>query len=135
MSNPFVSLQYMDPDNMSILARRADGSARYMQPGEDWWSLAMGGALGDIAAYEPPPEPRRAPRVTRFQIRAALLGLDLLDAAETAAQEAGGVTLIAWQEAAEYPRGSSAIASITASIGLSDEEVDDLFSAAAEIAV
>jgi len=133
MSNPFVSLQYMDPDNTSILARRGDGSARYIQPGEDWWDMAMGGALGDIAPYDPPPEPTASTRVTRFQIRAALHHEALLDAATTAAQNIGGVALIAWEDAATYTRRSPAIAEIADAIGMTESELDDLFAAAKEI--
>lgn len=73
--------------------------------------------------------------VSRFQGRVALSRAGLLDAAEAAAVAAGGETLMAWQEALEWRRTSPTIAALAAALGLTDEQVDDLFRAAADIAL
>lgn len=73
---------------------------------------------------------RSGMRCSRFQARAALHDAGLLEQAETAVQEAGGRTQIAWADATEFRRDSPTIASIADAMGLTDEQVDDLFRSA-----
>lgn len=87
----------------------------------------------EIVPYVPPPEPVPA-SVTRFQARAALLQAGLLDAA-TAAVEASGdaFTKLAWAEASEWRRESALVVGMATAIGLTSDQIDDLFRAAAQI--
>lgn len=71
--------------------------------------------------------------VTRFQARAALLGAGLLDAADAAAKAAGGLALLAWQDAQVFERDSPTLAALAKGIGLSDAQLDALFIQAAGI--
>ena len=70
---------------------------------------------------------------SRFPAKAALLQAGLLDAAEHAVAQADPVTQLAWAEAVEYRRTSPAIAAIGAALDLTDEDIDELFVAAAGI--
>ncbi len=71
--------------------------------------------------------------VSRFQARAALLGAGLLDKADAAAKAAGGVALLAWQDAQVFERSSPTIAALGKAMGLKDAQIDALFVAAAGI--
>lgn len=77
---------------------------------------------------------RAAMMVSRFQARAALRAAGLLDQAEALVQASGDQLRIdAWAEAVEIRRLSPMIADLGAALGLSDQQVDDLFRAAALI--
>lgn len=78
-------------------------------------------------------ELRLTMRATRFQARAALHQAGLLSAAEAAVAEAGAMAQIAWADAAEWRRDSPTIAAIATALQLTDQQVDDLFDAAAQI--
>jgi hypothetical protein len=88
-------------------------------------------ADGNVTVTDiPDPVPQS---VTRFQARAALLGAGLLDAADAAAKAAGGVALLAWQDAQAFDRSSPTLAALAKGLKLSDAQVDALFIAAAGI--
>ncbi|MCA3456485.1 MAG: hypothetical protein IOC92_14620 [Rhodobacter sp.] len=77
---------------------------------------------------------RERTTVSAFQAKAALFNRGLLDAANAAATGAGGLTLLAWQTATEYPRLSPAIVTLAPVIGITDPaDLDDLFREAALI--
>jgi hypothetical protein len=77
---------------------------------------------------------RERTTVSAFQAKAALLNRGLLDAANAAATGAGGLTLLAWQNATEYPRLSPAIVTLAPVIGITDPaDLDELFREAALI--
>jgi len=72
--------------------------------------------------------------VSAFQAKAALYNRGKLNDAEAAALAAGGLILLAWQTATEYPRLSPAIVALAPTIGITDpEDIDDLFREAAVI--
>ena len=72
--------------------------------------------------------------VSRFQARAALLSAGLLEAADRAvAASEDQLAQMAWSEATVFRRDSPTIASFAATLGLSGEDVDSLFIAAAQI--
>lgn len=71
--------------------------------------------------------------VTRFQARAALFGAGLLDEADAAAKAAGGIALLAWQDAQVFDRNSPTINALAKGLGLTDAQVDALFITAAGI--
>ena len=82
-----------------------------------------------------PPEyvDRESMVVTRFQARAALLNAGLLDTVNTAMQSAQPVAQLAWADAQTFRRLSPTVMAIGAGLGLSDEQLDDLFIYAAKI--
>ena len=96
-------------------------------------------AVGGIAAYVPPSPSelldaeRATMRCSRFQARAALHNAGLLVAVEAAVASANPFIQIAWQDATEFYRGSPTIAALQSAVGLTDEQVDDLFRAASQI--
>lgn len=112
----------------------------------DWaagWPDAQDAGPGwtwDGEGYAPPAEPAPEtkpvpPAISRFQARAALLQVGLLSAVEQAVSQADPLVRLAWAEAIEWRRDSAALNSIAAAIGLTEAEMDDLFRAAAAIAI
>jgi hypothetical protein len=73
--------------------------------------------------------------VSPFQAKAALANAGLLATAEAAVAQAGTVVQLAWDEAVEFRRLSPSIVALGASIGLTDEQLDNLFIAARSITV
>ena len=96
-------------------------------------------AAGNIAPYAPPSEAdllaeeRAFMRCSRFQARAALHNAGLLVSVEAAVAAADPFTQIAWADATEFRRESPTIAALAAAVGLTGEDIDDLFRAAAQI--
>jgi hypothetical protein len=87
-----------------------------------------------------PPDPaeilateRAAMVVSRFQARAALLNAGLLDQIEEALATVDPFAKLAWTDAVEFRRNSPTIAALQSAVGLTDEQIDDLFRAAAKI--
>lgn len=58
---------------------------------------------------------------------------NLLTTVEAAVTQAGGETLIAWNRAYELERNSTLVVSMAASLGLTSQQMDDLFTAAAAV--
>jgi hypothetical protein len=71
--------------------------------------------------------------VSRFQAMAALSNSGLLQQAQSAATAAGGLTLLAWNNAEIFERSSPSIAALAAQLGLTSDQVDQLFITAAKI--
>lgn len=96
-------------------------------------------AAGGIAAYTPPDPAavlaaeRATMRCSRFQARAALHVAGLLAQVEAAVAAADPLVQIAWADAVEFYRDSPTIAALQGAVGLTDEQVDDLFRSAAQI--
>ena len=92
---------------------------------------------GQIVPYvAPPPQPTPVPtEVSRFQARAALLQAGLLDDIETymADPATDPFVRIAWQDAQVFKRNSPTVLSLQPLLGLTDEQLDDLFRFAATI--
>lgn len=74
-------------------------------------------------------------KVTAFQAKAALLHADYLDNVEAlmAAPETPRIVKLAWAEALHFERNSPTVAAMAAALGLTDAEIDALFSFAAEV--
>lgn len=82
----------------------------------------------------PLPSPGPVPSVvSRFQGRAALLLAGHLEAAENIIASADAMTRLAWSEAIEWRRESPTISALGAALGMTSEQVDDLFRQAAGI--
>jgi len=72
--------------------------------------------------------------VSRFQARGALHLAGLLETVENAmAASTDKMAQLAWEEAQEFKRESPTILSITAALGMTDEQLDNLFTVAATI--
>lgn len=114
----------------------------------DWaadWPEAVEAGIGwswDGAEFTPPPAPEPEPVpvpevVSRFQAREALRGAGLLAAVELLVAGADGLTQRAWDEVTEFRRASPLLNGLAAQLDppLSQEELDDLFRAAAQVLV
>lgn len=73
--------------------------------------------------------------VSRFQARAALAQAGLLSTVDTymSGLPADNIQRLAWQDATEFYRSSATVAAMASMLGLTDEQVDDLFVTAATI--
>jgi hypothetical protein len=71
--------------------------------------------------------------VSRFQALAALSNAGLLTQAQAAVNAAGGLTLLAWDNAQSFDRTSPTIAALAGPLNLTSAQVDNLFIAAAKI--
>lgn len=89
---------------------------------------------------EPEPEPQDPQKITvvsKAQAKLALLEAGLLDTVETALGSMEGVAgqraRIEWNDRTEFHRDHEFIGLLAASIGLSDEQIDALFTRAAQL--
>lgn len=75
--------------------------------------------------------------VSRFEARAALHYAGLLESVEAYMAQPGVdvITRLAWADATDFERDSPMLASIAALLNLTEQQVDDLFRAAAQISV
>lgn len=72
--------------------------------------------------------------VTRFQAKAVMLQQDILDSVEQAVDESTDPLLqLAWNEALTFERQSPALEAVANTIGLTEQQLDDMFTAAAQI--
>jgi len=78
-------------------------------------------------------EMRRGMSVTPLQIRRALLRVGLLDDVTAFVEAADLETRMAWEYAVQIDRTNELIAAAAASIGATDEDVDELFRLAATL--
>ena len=77
-----------------------------------------------------------APQVTTVsprQARLALFAAGILDQVETAVKAAGGAVQISWDYATEINRHDPLIVSIGASLGLTEDQIDLIFTQAATL--
>lgn len=91
---------------------------------------------GLLVLVDRPPSAVPVPvRVTKFQAKAALHLAGLLDAVESlmADPATDRITRLAWSESLHFERRSPMIAAMSARLGLSETQVDDLFKSAAVI--
>ena len=78
----------------------------------------------------PPPVPQA---VSRFQARAALKIAGLLSKIEEQVAQADPIVQIAWTDAVEFRRNSPTIAELAKAVGLTEDQIDELFRNAAKI--
>lgn len=71
--------------------------------------------------------------VTQRQAKLALLAEGILDEAQDAITAAGAAAQIEWDSAHEFKRDHPLILGIGASLGLTSEQIDDLFREAAKL--
>ncbi len=87
-----------------------------------------------LPAPPPPPPPAVPAVIPGWKGKAWLHGAGKLAAAETAAQAAGGIPLLAWQHAAEWHRDSQLMAALAQGLSLTAAQIDAAFIAADAIA-
>ena len=86
-----------------------------------------------VASYAPPdPEPVQVPQVVTIrQAKLALLQAGLLDDVDAAVAQADRATQIEWEYATEVRRDWPTLLTLQAALGLTEQQVDDLFISAA----
>lgn len=86
-------------------------------------------------ALRPGPVPTVPQVVSRFQARAALHLAGLLDDVETlmASPDTPILAKLAWADAQEFKRNSPTVQTMAAAIGLTEAQIDELFTTAAGI--
>lgn len=89
----------------------------------------------EVAALTAPPPSAVPQSVTRFQARAALSRAGLFTTVNTAmvAFPIGDERRLAWEDAQEFRRTSPTMLQMAAALGLSDAQLDALFTTAAGI--
>lgn len=104
-----------------------DGASSYTPP--PGCRLVLERDAPPVAA---PPEP--VPEmVTNFQARAALRRAGLLETVHAAVQAAGGEAWDAWEYANHLYRNGALVVGMAAALGLTEEQIDNLFRTAANI--
>ena len=95
---------------------------------------------GDPIVHPPhTPEPADVPppivpqTVTRFQAMAALHLAGYLEAASAAVAQSGVMAKLAWDNAQSFERSSQTLASLASALGISDTQLDALFTQADQI--
>lgn len=76
---------------------------------------------------------RQSASCTPFQGRMALADAGLLAGVETAVAAADGKTKVAWEYALIWQRNSPMISALATALSMTDEQIDDLFKAAAQV--
>lgn len=123
------------------ITRTADGALIPADPGNrDYQDYLAWVALGNTPTpYSPPATPVPA-SITNYQCRAVLTatasataGKTLFDLVDAALKADGGLALQAWEHANEVTRSGALVASVTASLGLTSTQVDNLFITASGI--
>lgn len=74
-----------------------------------------------------PPEPAPIPTVSMRQARLALLQNNLLDAVNTAINAGNEADKITWEYATEVNRSDALVQNLSAALGLSETDLDNLF--------
>ena len=73
--------------------------------------------------------------ISRFQAKAVLLQMELLDDVETLMTSASPIVKLAWENAIEFNRQSPSLLAMSSALGLSSEQLDALFIEASKVVV
>jgi hypothetical protein len=121
---PPDAVHVTDDDYAALFAAQSTG--KEIQPGPDGYPVAV----------DPPPSAPVIPTsISPAQARLALLGAGLLDQVEAAVAAGSRATQIAWEMATVIERSSPTVVALSAALGLTDAQLDDLFTTAAGIFV
>lgn len=127
--------RFSSPDGTAII-RLADGALIPAHPGNrDYDEYAVWASAGGLTAPYVPPLPTVPSSVTPYQARMALLGAGLLAAVDALMADAGTdqAARIAWEYATAIERDSPFVVALAPALGLTEEQIDGLFIAAAAI--
>ncbi|WP_119157961.1 hypothetical protein [Caldimonas tepidiphila] len=127
---------YQLTKHAGMIVRLSDGAHIPADPANAAYRafLAWCDAGHSPAPYVEPPAP--GPQVvSRFQARAALHLAGLLPQVEAlmASPEADPLARLAWSDAQEFRRNSPTVAALAAALGLTAQQLDELFVTAAGI--
>ena len=105
-------------------------------------AIVAAGGMDFVTIIPSPPAAPQIPQITNFQARALLLqmpgsveGRTLFQDVDDALRQLGGVAWQAWEYTTVFPRDSELIATLAAQFNLTDEQLDQMFIAAAQISV
>lgn len=124
-----LAARYANPDNTAIVAVFDDIGAKALSEADtpDLWAEAV--AFGPDPYQEPVPE-----SISPLQARRALRNANLYDAVVDAVANADDPDLTdAWEYATVWLRSDPHINTLAVALGLTSEQVDDLFRAAASL--
>lgn len=129
---------YRLTESPSIIVRITDGAYIPADPNNTDYQaylawLAEGNTPSTIQSeLSKSPVPQE---VTRFQLRAALLQVGVLEDVETymSTQVTDPFVQLAWQEGHTFKRNSQIVQDIQSRLGLTDEQMDNIFRFAATI--
>lgn len=129
--------EYRNAEGTIIAATNSRGHVVILEPDHPFWEVALEAKPAPFVPPAPPPPPPADPvpvqAVSRFQARAALLAAGLLEKVEAAVAAADPFTRLAWTDATEFRRDSPTIAALADAVGLSGDDLDQLFEAAAGV--
>ena len=93
-------------------------------------------AIENVVPYVPPP-PEIPYSVTPFQAKAAMYGAGIYNQVMTLINDVNTpiLTKLAWEEVTEFTRDSPLLNGLAQSLGLTSEQVDNLFITAAQIEI
>lgn len=76
-----------------------------------------------------------AAEVTRLQVKMALMSAGLLSQVEEFVSQADDMTKLAWNEASVFRRDSTVLVTLASSVGMTEQQLDELFALASTINV
>ncbi len=125
----------LSKDINSILRIEDKATIPVSMENADYKAYAKWCSLGNIP--EPADEPVIAiPQIiSRFQAKAVLLQMELLDDVEALMTSASPIVKLAWENAVEFNRQSPSLLAMASALGLSSEQLDALFIEASKVVV
>jgi hypothetical protein len=130
MTYNILSAQYANPEHTAMFLETSNvGQVAVSQADRpDLWAYALSVVTPSDYVEPVPPIPTS---VTARQARLALFAAGLLATVEAAIAAEGGSTAIEWEYASTIERASPLVTEIASSLGLTEEQLDELFAQAA----
>ena len=105
-------------------------------------AITQAGGMDSIIILPVSPTSPGIPQITNFQARALLMqmpgsaeGRTLFQDVDDTLRQLGGISWQAWEYTTIFPRDSSLIATMAAQFNLTEAQLDQMFTAAAQISV